>query len=134
MENNKKTNSNKEIKIEGIKKEPNQVICWFCQQLKNKKDCLQSSPDSFICKECFTKKRFIVRSRKPVKQESTLEKALKQKEKLYEIENQPVFGTKEQLEISMEVSREERKEKRRGEKQAKGKKTKEELDIWEIPY
>jgi len=123
-------NTNKEE----IAKKSNFVICWVCNNPKDRKDCLQSSPESFICKECFTKKRFTVRSKKLAKQEKTLEKALKKEEKLYEIENQPVFGTKEQLEISMEVSREERKEKRRGEKQAKGKKTKEELDIWEIPY
>jgi len=100
-------------------KQPNQVICWFCNNTKDKKDCLQSSPTSFICKECFFKKK---------------SKALKNEEKLYEIENSPVFDSKEQSEMAVEISREERKEKRKGERKEKGKKNKEKLDIWEIPY
>jgi hypothetical protein len=69
-----------------------------------------------------------------LKQEKTLEKTIKKEEKLYEIENQPIFSAKEQSEMALEVSKEERKEKRKGKKQAKGQKNKEELDIWDIPY
>jgi hypothetical protein len=125
-----KQNFNKEE----IAKKSNFVICWVCNNPKDRKDCLQSSPESFICKECFAKKRFAVRSKKPVKQEKTLEKALKKEEKLYEIENKPVFDAKEQSEITLETSKEERKEKRKGERKTKNKKDKEELDIWDIPY
>jgi hypothetical protein len=122
-------------------KQTNQVICWFCGNPKNKKDCLQSSPTSYICKECYFKKRQVVMSKKQGKQEKTPEKALKKEEKLYEIENSPVFNEKEQSEMAVEVAKEERKEKRKGEKQAKGEKEskksgkkKENLDIWDIPY
>jgi len=122
-------------------KQTDQVICWFCGNPKNKKDCLQSSSTSYICKECYFKKRQIVRSKKQVKQEKTLENASKKAEKPYEIENTPVFDGKEQSEMAVEVAQEERKEKRRSEKQAKGKKeskkvkkNQENLDIWDIPY
>jgi hypothetical protein len=117
-----------------ILKKTNEVICWFCGKPKDKKDCLQSSPNNFICRECFTKKRFTVRSKKQAKQEETLEKALKNEEKLYEIENSPVFDKKEQMGMVVEVSKEERKERRKGEKKTKKQKNKEALDIWDISY
>ncbi len=109
----------------------NKVICWVCQQLKEKKDCFKSTPTNFICKDCLFKKRNLIINKKPKK-----EKTLTKEEKLYKIENIPVFSGEEQSEIVLEVAKEERKEKRKSEKKEKNKeKEKEEkLDIWNIPF
>jgi hypothetical protein len=106
----------------------NKVICWFCQKLKEKKYCFKTSPEMFLCKNCFLKKRkLIINEKQPKNKEKTLTK----EEKLYEIDNIPVFSEKEQSEMVVEVSKEERKEKR---KKEKNKEKEEKLDIWNIPF
>jgi hypothetical protein len=107
----------------------NQIICWFCKQSKEKKDCLQTSPELFLCKDCFYKKRRLIINKKTKNEEK-----LTKEGKLYEINNIPVFSKEEQSEMVVEIAREERKEKRKSEKKEKNKEKEDKLDIWNISF